>query len=83
MKTAAPKTRPAKNSTSSTTRAPATGEARAIDKTKAEAFVERAWEGDIVPKITEYIRIPNKSPHFDAKWQESGHMKKAADLIEA
>jgi acetylornithine deacetylase/succinyl-diaminopimelate desuccinylase-like protein len=54
-----------------------------LDKTKAEAFVERAWESDILPRITEYIRIPNKSPHFDAKWQENGHMKRAADLIEA
>ena len=54
-----------------------------IDKAKAEAYVERAWEKDIVPTITEYIRIPNKSPHFDKDWQKSGHMKKAADLIEA
>jgi len=54
-----------------------------LDKAKTEAFVERAWESDILPRITEYIRIPNKSPHFDAKWQENGHMKRAADLIEA
>ena len=54
-----------------------------LDKSKAEAFVERAWESDILPRITEYIRIPNKSPHFDPKWQENGHMKRAADLIEA
>ncbi|NOT30402.1 MAG: M20/M25/M40 family metallo-hydrolase [Planctomycetes bacterium] len=59
------------------------GTAKTIDKTRAEAFVERAWEQDILPTITEYIRIPNKSPHFDPKWQENGHMKKAADLIEA
>ena len=52
-----------------------------LDKSKAEAFVERAWESEILPRITEYIRIPNKSPHFDPKWQENGHMKKAADLI--
>ena len=56
--------------------------ATTLDKSKAETLIERAWEQDILPTITEYIRIPNKSPHFDAKWQESGHMKKAADLIE-
>jgi acetylornithine deacetylase/succinyl-diaminopimelate desuccinylase-like protein len=54
-----------------------------IDSAKAEAFVARTWEGEILPAITEYIRIPNKSPHFDKDWQKSGHMKKAADLIEA
>ncbi len=53
-----------------------------LDPARAQALVERAWEQDILPTITEYIRIPNKSPHFDAKWQENGHMKKAADLIE-
>jgi len=56
--------------------------ATTLDKSKAETLIERAWEQEILPTITEYIRIPNKSPHFDAKWQESGHMKKAADLIE-
>ncbi len=53
-----------------------------IDQARAEALIERAWEQDILPTITEYIRIPNKSPHFDKDWQKSGHMKKAADLIE-
>src|SRR5262245_18502949 len=54
-----------------------------LDKSKAGTFVERLWEKEILPTITEYIRIPNKSPHIDEKWQENGHMKKAADLIEA
>jgi len=69
--------------TKTQTQQPKTGSNGKLDKAKAEAFAERAWEGDILPRITEYIRIPNKSPHFDAKWQENGHMKKAADLIEA
>ena len=54
----------------------------AIDRAKAEAHIETLWEKDIVPTITEYIRIPNKSPHFDAKWEETGHIQRAADLIE-
>jgi acetylornithine deacetylase/succinyl-diaminopimelate desuccinylase-like protein len=62
---------------------PKTSSGGKLDKARAEAFVERAWESDILPKITEYIRIPNKSPHFDAKWEANGHMKRAADLIEA
>ena len=47
------------------------------------AFIERIWEDEILPTLTEYIRIPNKSPYFDAKWQEHGHMEKAVALFEA
>ncbi|HOX70186.1 MAG TPA: M20 family metallopeptidase, partial [Dokdonella sp.] len=31
----------------------------------------------------DYIRIPNKSPMFDAKWAEHGYMDKAVALMEA
>ena len=44
-------------------------------------FVQRAWDGDIVPALTEYIRIPAKSPMFDAKWAEHGHIERAVTLI--
>jgi hypothetical protein len=29
------------------------------------AFVQDAWDTRIVPAITEYVRIPAKSPGFD------------------
>src|SRR5262249_52659090 len=76
MKTQTPKQPKAKKDTT-------TARPEPIDKDKAVATVERVWEKEILPTITEYIRIPNKSPHFDKDWQKSGHMKKAADLIEA
>ncbi len=41
------------------------------------------WDTDIVPQLETYIRIPNKSPLFDAGWQAHGYMSKAMDLIEA
>ena len=37
----------------------------------------------ILPSITEYIRIPNKSPAFDPDWVEHGHMDEAVALLEA
>ena len=46
-------------------------------------FIERIWEDEVLPTLTEYIRIPNKSPYFDSKWQEHGHMEKAVALFEA
>ena len=40
-------------------------------------FVEREWHEDILPSLCDYIKIPNKSPHFDCAWQEHGYMEQA------
>ena len=42
-----------------------------------------AFKDSIVPKLSEYIRIPNKSPAYDADWQAHGHMDRAAELMAA
>ncbi|MFT5050156.1 MAG: acetylornithine deacetylase/succinyl-diaminopimelate desuccinylase-like protein [Chlamydiales bacterium] len=52
-----------------------------MDDSKALALVDRVWDDSIVPTLTRYIEIPNKSPHFDADWAEHGHMDRAVDLI--
>jgi len=44
-------------------------------------FVESVWDQSIVSTLVEYIRIPNKSPAFDAEWREHGHMHRAVALI--
>ena len=49
----------------------------------AERFIEQAWDSSILPRLMEYIRIPNKSPHFDADWRANGHMENAVGLAEA
>jgi acetylornithine deacetylase/succinyl-diaminopimelate desuccinylase-like protein len=49
---------------------------------EANAFAERVWEQEILPTLTEYIRIPNKSPLFDRQWAASGHMERAVALVE-
>ena len=38
------------------------------------------WDDSIVPAITEYIRIPAKSPHFDKAWAEHGYIDDAVKL---
>jgi acetylornithine deacetylase/succinyl-diaminopimelate desuccinylase-like protein len=45
--------------------------------------VAAQWDEAIVPSITEYIRIPNKSPYYDPQWVEHGHMEDAVRLMEA
>jgi acetylornithine deacetylase/succinyl-diaminopimelate desuccinylase-like protein len=44
-------------------------------------FVGSVWDQSIVPTLTEYIRIPNRSPAFDPEWREHGHMHRAVALI--
>jgi acetylornithine deacetylase/succinyl-diaminopimelate desuccinylase-like protein len=53
----------------------------ALDAKSATSFCETFWEKEIVPAISQYIGIPNKSPFFDPNWVENGHMEKAVTLI--
>ena len=50
--------------------------AAVVDPAALEAFVARAWDERIVPALTEYIRVPAKSPMFDAQWAEHGHIER-------
>jgi acetylornithine deacetylase/succinyl-diaminopimelate desuccinylase-like protein len=52
-----------------------------IDSDRTRTFVQQTWEGDIVPALTDYIRIPAKSPMFDAQWAAHGHIDRAVELI--
>jgi acetylornithine deacetylase/succinyl-diaminopimelate desuccinylase-like protein len=52
-----------------------------MDFAKATSFLSRIWDDEIVPALTEYIRIPNKSPAFDADWEKHGHMEKVVGLF--
>lgn len=54
-----------------------------MDHAKLTAHVDATWEDSIVPAISRYIRIPAKSPGFDAAWQANGHLEEAVKLIEA
>lgn len=44
-------------------------------------FVDEIWSDSIIGTLTEYIRIPNKSPLFDSKWAEHGYMEDAVTLM--
>lgn len=44
------------------------------------AWIDAFWDDHIVPTITDYIRIPNKSPAFDPDWEANGHMERVLQL---
>jgi acetylornithine deacetylase/succinyl-diaminopimelate desuccinylase-like protein len=52
-----------------------------MDAERLSRYVNAEWDEAIVPALAEYIRIPNKSPAFDAEWQAHGHMQRAAELL--
>ena len=54
-----------------------------MDLSKAKQTTASAFRESIVPRLSEYIRIPNKSPLFDAAWESHGHMMRAAELMAA
>ena len=47
----------------------------------ATKWAEELFATSIVPTLVDYIKIPNKSAMFDPKWQETGHMDKAVELL--
>ena len=41
---------------------------------KLEKDISNFWDENILPTLTDYIKIPNKSPAFDPDWKQNGHM---------
>jgi acetylornithine deacetylase/succinyl-diaminopimelate desuccinylase-like protein len=54
-----------------------------LNTEQARASADKIWDAEILPALTEYIRIPNKSQSFDAEWRAHGYMDRAVALIEA
>src|SRR5438270_2034364 len=55
---------------------------RAMSAAAASSRIAEFWDQAIVPTLVEYIRIPAKSPHFDAEWRAHGHIDAAVALAE-
>ena len=52
-----------------------------MDNDRLKAFVDRDWDELIIPALSDYIRIPNKSPAFDPDWEAHGHMDRAVEAL--
>ena len=52
-----------------------------LSPTQTQKFVDEMWMDSIVPELVEYIKIPNKSPHFDPDWEANGYMEDAVQQI--
>jgi acetylornithine deacetylase/succinyl-diaminopimelate desuccinylase-like protein len=48
---------------------------------QAHRSIDRLWKNSITDELVEYIRIPAKSPHFDADWEKNGYIDDAVEHI--
>jgi acetylornithine deacetylase/succinyl-diaminopimelate desuccinylase-like protein len=54
-----------------------------MDTATLESRTAAQWDADIVPQLTDYIRVPAKSPHFDPDWAAHGHIERVVRQAEA
>jgi acetylornithine deacetylase/succinyl-diaminopimelate desuccinylase-like protein len=52
-----------------------------MDLNQLSSHINRTWDESIVARLSDYVRIPNKSPMFDPQWEANGHMERAIELI--
>lgn len=52
-----------------------------LDLNSADRLTADAWRESITDSLYEYIRIPAKSPHFDADWAANGYIDEAVEHI--
>ncbi|ARH00551.1 M20 family metallopeptidase [Legionella micdadei] len=52
-----------------------------LNPQKLYDYVSREWKETILPSLCDYIKIPNKSPHFDKDWQAHGYMEQAVNHV--
>ena len=48
-----------------------------------QRFVSRRWDDDVLPRLVDYVRVPAKSPAFDASWEAHGHLQAVVKAAEA
>src|SRR5437762_9554754 len=53
-----------------------------FDSAALQDRIARQWDGDIVPQLVDYIRLPAKSPNFDPQWEKNGHIEAAVRQAE-
>ncbi|MDQ1260624.1 MAG: hypothetical protein QG643_2450, partial [Pseudomonadota bacterium] len=58
---------------------------QALDSAAALDRISGVWDASIVPQLTDYIRIPAKSPMFEPGWEGAGLLdtvvRNAADWV--
>ena len=40
-----------------------------------KAITDHKWDEDLIPRLVDYVKVPAKSPGFDANWAEHGFLR--------
>ncbi|HET9678954.1 MAG TPA: M20/M25/M40 family metallo-hydrolase, partial [Gammaproteobacteria bacterium] len=51
-----------------------------MDTAKIQSFANQMWDNEILQQLSDYIKIPNKSPNFDPDWEKHGYMDEVMTL---
>ncbi len=54
---------------------------KGLDPARLRRTIDRQWDESILERLQAYVRIPNRSPLFDPRWEANGHMERAVGLI--
>ncbi|MDX2220653.1 MAG: M20/M25/M40 family metallo-hydrolase [Burkholderiales bacterium] len=58
-------------------------ELSALSDTALNKHISQQWDDDIVGRITDYIKVPAKSPGFDDKWEDHGYLQHVVEEAKA
>lgn len=53
-----------------------------MDKTATDANIEAKWEDWYVKGLSDFIRVPNLSPNYDANFLTNGLIEQAMELVD-
>lgn len=51
------------------------------DPDRLATDIASAWQHTVVACLSDYVRIPNQSPHFDPEWEAHGYMDAAVQRL--
>jgi acetylornithine deacetylase/succinyl-diaminopimelate desuccinylase-like protein len=54
-----------------------------VDNVQVRTSVNRTWDSEILPSLSDLVRIPAVSVMFDTNWAASGHLDAAAEHLRA
>lgn len=52
-----------------------------LNKETTVKFIDNFWDQEIIPSLSEYIKIPCKTPALDSEWKENRYLHQASELI--
>jgi len=53
-----------------------------VDKTQTEANIEAKWDDWYVKGLSDFIRVPNLSPNYDAEFLTNGKIEECMELVD-